>query len=79
MLEVVKDVVEEKPSCLICRYCFEGDIDKQTLKKQPLCRKNPPVSYPIPTQSGISIMTMHPHVNKSMICAEFIEMARILE
>jgi hypothetical protein len=68
-----------KDSCLVCEFCFEGMTDPNTLQKQSICRRYPPVSYPIPAQGGVAMITTFPNVTKDMICFEFKEMKRILE
>jgi hypothetical protein len=76
---IKKEKAPLKDSCLYCEFYFEGMTDPKTLKKQSICRRYPPASYPIPAQGGMAIVTTFPNVTKDMICFEFQEMKRILE
>ena len=74
-----KKLATKKPNCLSCEFAFEGAVDVNSLKKQAVCRRYPPVSYPIPTNGGLAFVTTFPQINGDMICFEFIEVKQIID
>lgn len=76
----LKIVIEgpEKDCCITCEFCSMGETDPNTLQKQAICRRYPPVGYPLPANGGVAVMTIFPPVTKEMICFEFHRMREIL-
>ena len=59
-------------NCKYCKFFKEGELSND-LRKQTICVRFPPQSFPIPAQGGIAVMTAWPNVNEDNECGEFKE------
>ena len=54
--------------CDNCAYCWKSQIDPKTLTKQLVCRRYPPLGFPVGPNQVIAIF---PPLNADMYCGEW--------
>jgi len=60
--------------CANCKYYARKVNPENLAENQGECRRYPPMPFPIPTQQGISLMTVSPAVDGNNHCGEFVEL-----
>ena len=56
--------------CKNCAHFHLGEMD-QNLQRQNVCKRYPPIPYPVPTGQGIGTLIMYPIVADNDFCGEF--------
>lgn len=58
-------------NCSTCYYCQASDVDPQTMTRQKVCQRFPPVPLYIFTPQGGQIVAMQSPVNDTGYCGEW--------
>lgn len=65
--------MNEQRMCSTCKLCWKSEPNKETLKRDFFCRRNPPVPMAMVGPMGPVVISNFPTVHPEMWCGEWVK------